>query len=221
MVNMMMPIKVLVVDDHPVFRQGVFHALESCDDIKVVGEAGCYDEALAAVRKSPPDVILLDLSLPGLSGIDLSHTIHHDYPKIKVVILSLQDREEYILRSLDAGAMGYVLKGEKTECILDAIHAVYRGEHFLCPTISGEIIGRFLIDRHSGGSCRRYDTLSDREQQVFRLLAEGCKTVRIAEMLCVSPKTIEKHRVNLMHKLKLDNLVELVKYAISLGIVDV
>lgn len=217
----MATIKVLVVDDHPVFRQGVQQILDKVDDIMVVGEAGSYDEGLNLVRRVSPDVVLLDLSLPGLSGIDLSHDITRTFPKTRVVILSLHDSEEYIIRALDAGALGYVLKGEKTECIRDAIHAVYRGEYFLCPMINGEIIGRFLVDRHSGGASRRYDALSDREQQVFRLLAEGYKTAKIAEMLCVSPKTVEKHRVNIMQKLKLDSLVALVKYAISLGIVEV
>ncbi len=214
-------IKVLIVDDHPVFRQGVLQVVDKEVDIQVVGAAGCYDEALMLVHSSQPDVILLDISLPGLSGLDLSRIISRDFPEIRVVILSLQEREEYVLRALDAGALGYVLKGEKTECILDAIRAAFQGNHYLCPMLSSDMIGRFMVDRKTGGSARRYDTLSDREQQVFRLLAEGYKTTKIAEMLYVSPKTVEKHRVNIMQKLKLNNLVELVKYAISLGVVDI
>jgi len=214
-------VRVLIVDDHPVFRQGVRQVLQTCSDIDIIGEASCVDSAMSAVRNHHPDVILQDISLPGLNGIDMTRKINRDYPKIRVVVFSMHNREGYILQALDAGAMGYVLKGADAQNIIDAIRTVARGEFYLCPQIQGDIIARFLSDRKGGLPLRSYDALSDREQQVFRLLAEGHTTIKIADLLYVSPKTVEKHRGNVMKKLRLNNLVELTKYAISLGIVEI
>jgi len=214
-------IRVLIVDDHPVFRHGVRQVIQSCEDITVVGEADNVENAYSLVRREHPDVILMDISMPGLSGIDMTRRLNHEYPEIRVVIFSMHQREAYILQALDAGAKGYVLKGAEASNIIKAIRTVSRDEYFLCPLIRGDIIARFLTDRKGGFPLRSYDVLSEREQQIFRLLAEGHSTVKIAELLCVSPKTVEKHRVNVMKKLRLNNLVELTKYAISLGIIEV
>lgn len=215
------PTRVLIVDDHPIFRQGVQQVIQKCSDIEVVGEADCVETALRIARKVQPNVVLLDISMPGLSGIDMTRELTHDHPHMQIVILSMHNRESYIMQALDAGAKGYVLKGSDVQSILDAIRSVARQEYFLCPQIRGDIISRFLSERRGGMPLRSYDVLSEREQQVFRLLAEGHPTTRIAELLFISPKTVEKHRVNLMKKLKLTNLVELTKYAISLGIVEI
>ena len=214
-------IRVLIVDDHPVFRQGVRQVIQNCEDIHIVGEAEDVESAFSLVRKLHPDVILLDISLPGLSGIDMTKRLSHDYPEIHVVIFSMHQREGYILQALDAGAKGYLLKGADANNISEAIRNVSRDTYYLCPQIQGDLISRFLTDRKGGLPLRSYDVLSDREQQIFRLLAEGHTTTKIADLLFISPKTVEKHRVNVMKKLKLNNLVELTKYAISLGIVDV
>lgn len=214
-------IRILIVDDHPVFRQGVRQVLEKCADLEIIGEADNVESAIAFVRREKPDTVLLDITLPGLSGIDMTRQLHSECPEIKVVIFSMHGSEGYILQALDAGANGYVLKGADAQNIIEAIRSVQRGEYFLCSQIRGDIIGRFLSERKGGMRLRSYDVLSDREQQVFRLLAEGYSTIQIADMLFVSPKTVEKHRVNVMKKLRLGNLVELTKYAISLGIVEI
>mgnify|MGYP001205401729 CR=1 FL=1 len=214
-------IRVLIVDDHPVFRQGVRQVLQNCEDIEVIGEAENVEKGFSIVRKEHPDVILMDISMPGLNGIDMTRRVASEYPATEVVVFSMHDREGYILQALDAGAKGYVLKGADAKNIIEAIRTVHQNEYFLCAQIRGDIISRFLTERRGGQALRSYDVLSDREQQVFRLLAEGYTTVKIADMLCISPKTVEKHRVNVMKKLKLNNLVELTKYAISLGIVEV
>ena len=214
-------IRVLIVDDHPVFRQGVRQVLQGCEDIEVIGEAENVEKGFRIVRQEHPEVILMDISMPGLNGIDMTRRVAAEHPTVRVVVFSMHDREGYILQALDAGAMGYVLKGADTKNIIEAIRTVAGGEFYLCAQIRGDIISRFLTERPGGQPVRSYDVLSDREQHVFRVLAEGHSTVKIAELLFISPKTVEKHRVNVMKKLRLNNLVELTKYAISLGIVEV
>jgi len=215
------PIRILIVDDHPVFRQGLRQILQQNKDFDIVADCSSVEQALVEVRKQHPDVLLLDISMPGLNGIDMTRQICSEHPQVHVAILSMHNQESYILQALDAGAMAYVLKGSEIDSIIEAIRCASRGEYFLCPQIRGDIIARFLSERRGGMPLRSYDVLSEREQQVFRLLAEGHSTIQISALLFVSPKTVEKHRVNLMKKLKFNNLVELTKYAISLGIVQV
>jgi len=216
----MTPIRILIVDDHPVFRQGIRQLLESSSDLQVVGEAGDGSAAIDQVQRHHPEVVLLDISLPDQNGLDLTRRLLGIDPQLRIVILSMHEREGYIIEALDAGAYAYVLKGSPGESILAAIRSAQRAEHYLCPLIKPDIIKGLLRERRSCALGRSYDTLTEREQQVFRLLAEGHSTTGIARRLCVSPKTIEKHRVNILNKLGLDSLVELVKYAIAIGVVE-
>jgi len=216
----MSQIRILIVDDHPIFRQGIRQLLDQSADMWVVGEASDGESAINEVQKWHPEVVLLDISLPDQNGLDLTRRLLGLDPQLRIVILSMHEREGYIIQALDAGAYAYVLKGSPGESILAAIRSAQRNEHYLCPLIKPDIIKGLLRDRRSGNLGRSYDVLTDREQQVFRLLAEGHSTTAIARRLCVSPKTVEKHRVNILHKLNLDSLVELVKYAIAIGVVE-
>lgn len=214
-------IKVLIADDHPILREGVRRLLEAESDIIVAGEAADGREALKKLEKLQADVVLLDISMPGMSGLEATRTIRQMHPETQVVVLSMHEKAIYVNRMLQAGALGYLLKGSAVPHIAKAIRAVHQGEYYLCPRIRTDVITNFLKGRKEGTPVRQYDLLSDREQQVFRLLAEGHSTGEIAEMLCVSPKTVEKHRVNVMKKLGFKNVVEMVKYAISIGVIDV
>lgn len=216
----MSTIRVLIIDDHPIFRQGIRQLLDRAVDMQVVGEASDGNSAINQVQRLHPGVVLLDISLPDQNGLDLTRRLLGLDPQLRIVILSMHEREGYIIQALDAGAYAYVLKGSPGESILAAIRSVQRREHYLCPLIKPDIIKGLLRDRRNSSPGHSYDTLTEREQQVFRLLAEGHATTAIAKRLCVSPKTVEKHRVNILHKLDLGSLVELVKYAIAIGVVE-
>ncbi len=213
-------IKVLIVDDHPVVREGILCMLTAEQDLEVVGSAGDGEEALGMVRYLAPDVVLLDLNMPRLNGFEATRLIRETAPSVRVVVLSMHSKEAYIHRAFSAGATGYVLKGTPVGEIPQAIREVHRGNFFICSLLQGSIIKSYLKSCKKADDQEGYDLLSEREQQVFRLIVEGHSTGRIAEQLYVSPKTVEKHRVNLMRKLELNNLVEMIKYAVRVGIID-
>lgn len=214
-------IRVVLADDHPVVRSGLVHLFELNLEVKVVAEAGDGREALNLCRRLLPDVVILDLSMPNLNGIEAARQIRHLLPQVGIVILSMHDKEAYVLQALHAGANAFVLKGADSQEILRAVHAARRGEYYLCSRISKGVIETFLKGRNGEAPVDPYETLSDREQQVFHLLVEGHSTGRIADMLCVSPKTVEKHRANTMRKLNCPDFYCLVKYAVRIGLIDV
>ena len=213
-------IKVLLVDDHPIVRQGLRLLLSGQDDMEVVGEAASGPEALKALRPTPPDVAFVDLSMPRMSGFEAVSAIRQEAPETRVVVFSVHDREEYVHRALAAGALGYVLKGAAADEILEAVRAVARGDYFLSSKVRADIIDLYIRCRNEIGPKEAYDHLSEREQQVFRLLVEGETTGEIAGHLYISPKTVEKHRANIMKKLGINDLLGMVKYAVRVGIID-
>ena len=158
--------------------------------------------------------------MPRLSGLEVISLIRESAPDSQIVVLSMHAKETYVQQALAAGALGYVLKASPSQDILEAIRAARRGEYFLSSRLRAEVIGKYLKTRKSAPSLRGYDLLSEREQQVFRLVAQGHSTDQIADILCVSPKTVEKHRTSLMNKLGVHDRLELLKYAIKIGIVD-
>ena len=214
------PIRVLLADDHPVVQEGLRQLILAQPDMEVAGVAGNGQEALELTRSLHPDVVLLDLNMPEVSGFDATRLISDECPEVRIIAFSMHDKEAYVHRIFSAGANGYVLKGAPVEEIVRAIHEVLAGHYFLCSKIQGDVVKSFLRDRGKKPLAAGYELLSEREQQVFRLIVEGNSTGGIGELLCVSPKTVEKHRINIMRKLEVNHLIDLVKYAVRIGIID-
>lgn len=213
-------IKILIADDHAIVRDGLRQLLNGQQDMEVAGEAEDGQMALDKVKSLRPDVVLLDIAMPNLSGLEVIGLIREAAPASQVVVLSMHAKETYVQQALAAGALGYVLKASPSQDILEALRAAYRGEYFLSSRLRAEVIGKYLKTKQSHPSVRGYDLLSEREQQVFRLVAQGHSTSQIADILCVSPKTVEKHRTSLMNKLGVHDRMELLKYAIKIGVID-
>lgn len=213
-------IKVLIGDDHPVFRTGLRQILDSEPDMEVIGEAENGQDILECVRKLRPEVLLLDIAMPGISGLEASEMVRQQFPGTQVVILSIYNKEAYIRQALKSGALGYVLKGSPSSEIPKAIRSAHRGKYFLTSRVNANLIDAYLRRKSGGGVEEAYEQLSDREQQVFRLMVEGNSTKKIAETLSISTKTVEKHRVNVMKKLEIYDLLGLAKYALRIGVLE-
>ena len=216
----MSKIRVLIVDDHGIMRAGIRSLLEGQPDIEIVGEASSGCEAIEQATLLQPDVVLMDIAMRGLSGLEATQAIREHNPQINVLALTMHDREEYFFAMLKAGALGYVLKESGPAELLAAIRAVHRGEAFLSPGVTKAVLEDYL-GQPKDKTQSHYDSLTLREKQVFRLAAEGNTSREIAEMLHISPKTVEKHRSSMMRKLKLDNLSELIKVAVRKGFIEI
>jgi two-component system response regulator NreC len=176
-------------------------------------------QAVKKIKAARPDVAILDIAMPELNGLEAVSLIKESAPDTRVVLLSMHIKDAYVYQALNSGALGYVLKASPTSDVLEAIRAAHRGEHFLSSKINSKIINTFLKNREEKPAETGYNLLSEREQQVFRLLVEGRSNAEIADILCISSKTVDKHRANTMRKLDLHNMVEMVKYAIKIGII--
>ncbi len=210
-------IRVLIADDHIIVRSGVRLLLEAEPDITVVGEASDGREALELVEKHLPDVVLMDIAMPGMDGLEATRRIKANWPQVKVLVLTMHRTDEYFFEMLKAGASGYILKGAETSDLIHAVRVVGRGEVFLYPTMAQKLVKDYLSSVQWGeepGS-----SLSPREREILRLLAEGCSTKEIAEKLVISPSTVHSHRYNLMTKLGLTNRHELIQYARRRGLI--
>lgn len=212
-------IRVMIADDHAVVREGLHNLLDEQSDMTVVGQATDGLQVVKKVKSSKPDVALVDIQMPNLNGLEAITLIKDAVPETEVVILSMHRKDAYVHQALSAGAHGYVLKASPTSEVLEAIRTVHKGEYFLSSKINSKIITAFLKSRDDRPPVSGYDLLSDREQQVFRLLVEGKSSAEIADILCISSKTVEKHRANTMKKLDIHNMVSMVKYAIKIGII--
>ena len=211
------PIRVLIADDHIIVRSGLRLLLEAEPDIEVVGEALEGGEALNLVEKHLPDVVLMDIAMPGMNGLEATRQIKASWPQVNVLVLTMHRSDEYFFEMLKAGASGYILKGAETSDLIHAVRVVGRGEVFLYPTIAQKLVKDYLnLVQWGEGSG---SSLSSREKEILRLLGEGYSTKEIAEELVISQSTVHTHRSNLMTKLGLSNRRELIQYARQRGFV--
>ena len=215
-----MTTRLLLVDDHAVVRSGLRMLLGSERDVDIVGEASTAAEALQAVDQSKPDVILMDIGLPDMSGIDATREIKKKFPKVAIVALTIHEDEEYFFKMLEAGASGYVPKRAAPDELLTAIRAAAIGQVYLYPSLAKLLVRDYLSQEHPSEEKSATDGLTDREHQVLTHLAEGSSNDEIAKALVISPKTVERHRENIMRKLNLHSRSELVRYAIRKGIIQ-
>ncbi len=212
-------ISIILADDHTVVRQGLRTLLEMDPDLSVVGEASDGHEALELVGRLKPDVLVLDLMMPVMNGMEVARQVRSRYPKTRVVILSMHANEAYVLEALRAGALGYVLKESEAAELLHAIHEAHRGQHYLSAPLSERMI-EVYAQRTRQVSQDPFDRLTPREREVLQLAAEGYTNAEIGEKLCLSSRTIEMHRSNLMHKLSLNTQTDLIRYALKRGIIE-
>jgi DNA-binding NarL/FixJ family response regulator len=210
---------VLVAEDHTIVRKGICSLIDGKADIQVVGEAEDGREAIEKAEALTPDVVLMDITMPHLNGLEATRQIKKRCPQVKILALTMYTNEEYILQIIQAGASGYVIKQAAPAELISAIHAVYRGDTFLSPSVSKVIIDEYMKHRASSTSAR-YDELTDREREVLQLLAEGHSNRSIAEELNISIKTVGVHRTSIMKKLKCQSVSDLVKYALRKGIIS-
>ncbi|MBI5934206.1 MAG: response regulator transcription factor [Chloroflexi bacterium] len=213
----MTKIRVLLADDHAVLRAGIRALLDMQPDIEVIGEAGDGRQAVERVRELEPDIILMDIGMPGLDGLAATRQIKENHPRTRILILTQHENKEYVLPALKIGASGYVLKRAEGDELLTAIRAVHAGGTFLDPAVAGVLADN--ARREPGSPADPFDTLTEREREVLILLARGKTYQQIAETLYISPKTVDFHRTNLMRKLNLDNRSELTRYALQHGLI--
>jgi len=210
-------VKIVLADDHPIVRQGLCALLEAETDFQVVGEAGDGLEAVALVERVKPDVLVLDLMMPTLSGLEVARQTRQRSPQTRVVILSMHADEGYVLEALTAGASANVLKKSTAGDLVKAIRDAIAGRRFLSPPLSERLIDAY-VEKTRSAPLDSYNTLTPREREVLQLAAEGHTNAAIATRLSISPRTVEMHRASVMRKLDLQNQVELVRYALQRGI---
>ena len=208
-------IRVMLVDDHTVLREGLRSLLSLQDDMQVVGEAGDGQAALELAEQLRPDVIVMDIAMPVMDGLEATRRLTREHPEMRVLILTQHDNREYVFSLLQAGAAGYVLKKAGGAEVAAAIRSVYRDGAFLPPAIAREVMERYIKQPQEETGRPR---LTEREKEVLRLIAEGKSNKEIAELLCLSIKTVAAHRANIMDKLDLHSLAELTKYAVREGL---
>ncbi|MCF8110271.1 MAG: response regulator transcription factor [Desulfobacteraceae bacterium] len=216
----MAKIKLMLADNHAVVREGLKALLERQADIKVAAEAADGDELTKKLKEARPDVLLLDVSMPDLGEAGAIERIKQASKNTEVVILTMHQKQDYIRKALHAGARGYLLKTSPFEEVLGAIHTAAEKKYFLSAEINADIINKYLKKDATTPDPRTYDQLTKREQEIFRMIAEGATANEIAGRLAISPKTVAKHRTNLMEKLNMKNTASLVRYALQLGVVD-
>lgn len=214
--------RILIIDDHPLYRDGLKAGLDQHEGYEAVGEAGTCAEGLKSARKLKPDLVMIDISLPDGSGIELTREILSVLPETMVIIISMHSKIDFIAAAFQAGASGYVAKGSGSDCIMHAIEAVSAGEQYLDSTLSPKVLRKLNSISERKAKCidEAYDSLSLREQQVMRLLAEGLSVQEIADKLFVSRKTVGNYRYAIMSKLGIKSPLAFVRHAARLGLVD-
>lgn len=213
-------IKVLLVDDHAMFRAGIRMLLETQEDFEVVGEADDGSEAIRKTKELKPDVVLMDIGMKGMNGLDATRNIKKASPATQVLALTMHDSEEYFFEMLEAGASGYVLKEAAPSDLFPAIRAAHQGEAFFYPSVAKKLLDDYLHLAKSGEEKVSYDGLTDREREVLKLIAQGLTNREVAKRLYLSVNTVEAHRGHIMAKLGLHNRAQLIKYAIKKKLIN-
>jgi len=212
------PIHVILADDHTLVRAGIRALLEKLPEVEVVGEAGDGREVLNLVKLRQPDVVLMDIAMPGLNGLEAAERMAKDFPKVRVIILSMHNNEEYVLRAIKAGASGYLLKKAATAELDTALRRVVDGEIYLSREISTQLHRKFPLQGIAGRKSS-FEQLTGRQREILQLIAEGQNTKKIGETLKVSPKTVEYHRMKLMDCLDVHDIPGLVRFALRVGLI--
>jgi len=213
-------ITIFLADDHTIVRQGLASLLEGEPRFKVVGEAENGRQAVRMVEDLKPEIVIMDISMPLLNGIEATRLIKKSRPQTKVIILSMHTHDRYVDELISLGVSGYLLKDSTGSDIIQAISAAVKGDTYLSPSISRRVIEDYLYLKKSSSQEDLYGQLSNREREVFQMIAEGHSTKEISDILCISPSTVKTHRANIMGKLQFVNISQLVQFAIHLGIVD-
>jgi DNA-binding NarL/FixJ family response regulator len=212
--------KVIIAEDHRLFREGIKALLENNPELKIVSEAADGLEAIRCVRKHRADLLIVDLSMPKLGGISAIKEIKRQFPNIKILVLTIHQSDQYVLETFEAGADGYCLKDAGRNELRMAIDSVLAGKTYLSPGISEQVMEGYIEGRKKLKTKTTWDTITQREREVLKLLGEGYQNKEIAELLNISVKTVEKHRANIMNKLDLHNAAALTAYAIEKGLVS-
>ena len=215
-----MSIHILLADDHTILRAGLKMMLNAQPDMEVVGEAQDGRQALQEAQRLHPDIILMDITMPDMNGIEATKQIKRQIPDVKVLILTMHENDEYVYQALRAGASGYMLKEAADTELINALHVVQSGYFYLSPAAQSIMVGDYLQRVHAGEEKDSYSSLTEREREILKLVAEGHTNNQIAERLVISPKTVDTHRTHIMDKLSLHSRAELVKYAMRRGLLE-
>ena len=212
-------IRVMIVDDHVIVREGLRSLLEAQPDIKVAGEATDGEEAVSKTREIQPDIVLMDITMPGMSGLEATRQIRRQSPDAKILALTMHEGDEYFFKILEAGASGYFIKGGSSSELISALRAVHQGDVFIYPTMAKKLLNDYLKRVRAGQDKESYDGLTNREREILKLIAEGHTNQDIADLLVLSIATVQTHRAHIMAKLGLRSPAELIKYAVRHGFI--